>query len=372
MPDSFGEMEIENNMNITDDKDHQILENDMNVENRSTQESINIISKDDISTPEKIKNLLNEIKPEFLRIYAIIKRIGSGSESIVFEAIHLSTKRSLAVKFIIAGKEKKINFDEINISNKFKNQNIISFYGFYEIKKGELYCIIMEYAKFGNIRYFQMNTLKKENLSEQLLCFFASQILNGLKHCLVCKITHFDIKPQNIIIDNYLNLKIIDFSVSMDYSKIKSKKIKVPLRGTNFYIAPEVIKSHEIKIKDLNKIDIYSLGVMLYNLAFGEYPYGLVLEDAENYDKIYDKIKNRNLEFNDEYNSVSPYFIDFLKKILEKDINKRININEALEHYWVRGADILYDEKEKTFNAGSFLINLITNHIMKFDEYMKR
>ena len=61
-----------------------------------------------------------------------------------------------------------------------------------------------------------------------------------------------------------------------------------------------------------------------------------------------------------------------MKKILEKDINKRININEALEHYWIKGADILNDEKEKTFNAGSFLINLITDHIMKFDKYIKK
>ena len=369
--DSIKENELSDNMDITDDKE-EILDRVMNDESQSIQERNNKITKDDILTPERLRKLLNEIKPEFLRIYDIIKVIGSGSESIVYQAIHISSQRIIAIKFIIFGKEKKGNYNEINIFNKFKNQYLISCYGFYEIKKGELNCIIMEYAKFGNIRNFQRNLIKKNYLSEQLLCFFSSQILKGIKYCHLCKITHFDIKPQNIIIDNYLNLKIIDFSVSIDYNKITSKKIKLPLRGTNFYIAPEVIKSQEIETKNLNKIDIYSFGVILYNLAFGVYPYGLVYEDVGNYDKIYDKIKNENLEFNNEYYNFSPYFIDFLKKILEKDINKRININEALGHYWIKGADILNDEKEKTFNAGSFLINLITDHIMKFDEYIKK
>ena len=144
----------------------------------------------------------------------------------------------------------------------------------------------MEYAKFGNLREFKKKVLKREELSEQLLCFLAYQILNGVSHLNKCKTTHFYLKPQNIIIDEYLTVKIIDFSVSIDYSKIKSRKIKLPFRGTNFYIPPEVIKSKTINVNDLNKVDLYSLGVILYNLAFRTYPYNLERDDSDNYDKI--------------------------------------------------------------------------------------
>ena len=57
---------------------------------------------------------------------------------------------------------------------------------------------------------------------------------------------------------------------------------------------------------------------------------------------------------------------------MENDINKRIDINQALNHYWIKGAQILLDEKEKYFNASKFLSYLIADHIQNFDDYIKR
>ena len=228
----------------------------------------------------------------------------------------------------------------------------------------------MEYAKFGNLEDFKQKKLKRQEISEQLLCFLAYQILTGLKYMHKCKIIHFDLKPQNIIFDGYLNAKIIDFSVSLDYSKIQSKKIKLPFRGTNFYIAPEVIKSKTININDLNKVDLYSLGVILYNLAFNIYPYNLERIDDASYDKIYNKIQNNKLEFDKRGNRYSKFFFDFLSQLLEKDINKRININQALNSYWIEGAKILLEEKEKVSDKSKFLLGLLTDHFINFDKYI--
>ena len=127
--------------------------------------------------------------------------------------------------------------------------------------------------------------VKKIIFSESLLCFFAFQILIGI-----------------FIIAKYL-IKIIDFSVSLDYSRIRGK--------IGVYMATEIIKSKVINIRDINKIDLYSLGVILYNLAFGLYPYYSKREDCDNYDKIYEKINNNELQFNKEENFYSKYFIDF-------------------------------------------------------------
>ena len=359
-------MEEEKNDKMEEEKNEMI--EDKNEEVNNFQE--NRITKEDMSTTEKCKNVFKKICPKILEIYEIKEKIGSGSESIVYRIIYKKTNKECAMKLIFIDNDSKRNYNEFNISNRFKNQNIITFYGVYEIKKNEIDCIIMEYAKFGNLKEFKQKILKREELSEQLLCFLAYQILNGVSHLNKCKTTHFDLKPQNIIIDEYLTVKIIDFSVSIDFSKVKSKKIKLPFRGTNFYISPEVIKSKTININDLNKVDLYSLGVILYYLAFGTYPYGLNRNDSDDYDKIYNKIENNKLEFDNEGNCYSKYFIDFLSQLLEKDINKRININQALNNYWIKGAKILLDEKEKTFNASNFLIYLLTDHFINFDLYI--
>ena len=197
--------------------------------------------------------------------------------------------------------------------------------------------------------------------------FFISNI-KWFKILSFYKVAHLDIKPQNIIIDINLNIKLIDFSISLDYSKIEINKINLPLKGTSFYIAPEILSKRCIAIKDLNKVDLYSLGVTLYNLAFGCYPFGLNYHD--NFQKLCEKVFNGNLVINNEDNYFSSYFIDFLEKILEKDITKRININEALNHYWIKGANILLGEKEKLDNNQSFLINLNVDCFKSFNDYL--
>ena len=330
----------------------------------------NRIRKEDMSTTEKCINVFKKRCPKILEMYEIKEKIGNGSESIVYKIIYKKLNKQCAMKLIFIENNSKRNINEYIISNRFKNKNIITFYGVGEIKKNELDCIIMEYAKFGNLKEFKQKFIKREKLPEQLVCFLTFQILNGLNHLHKCKTIHFDLKPQNIIIDEYLNVKIIDFSISIDYSKVKSTQIKLPFRGTNFYIAPEVIKSKTIKINDLNKIDLYSLGVILYNLAFGTYPYNLNREDSNSYDIIYNKIENNELEFDNKYNCYSKYFIDFLYQLLEKDINKRININQALNSHWINGAKVLLEEKEKLCNNSCFLIYLLTDYFINFDKYI--
>ena len=335
-----------------------------------SQETNSRIRKEDMLTTEKCINVFKSTCPEILEIFEIKEIIGIGSESIIYKIIYKKINKHCAMKLIFSENPSKRNYNEINISNRFTNQNIITFYGVYEIKKNELDCIIMDYAKFGSLKDFKNKFLKKEVLSEQLLCFLAYQILNGLNYLHKCKIIHSDLKPQNIIIDAFLNAKIIDFSVAIDYSKIESNKIILPLRGTNFYIAPEVIRAKTINIKDLNKIDLYSLGVILYNLAFGKYPYNLERNDSFSYDIIYNKIENNKVEFYTERNYYSKRFIEFLSQLLEKDINKRININQALNSYWIKGAKILLDEKEKASDNSKFLIYLLTDHFFSFYKYI--
>ena len=307
--------------------------------------------------------------PEVLGNFELLNFITYGCNTYIYTALEKQYKKKVIIKMLPRKRGKNHNINEIIISKKLKNKNIITNYGFCDIKKKEIDCIIMEYAKYGCIIDFQTKCLKKKFLTESTFCYFAFQILKGLKYCHMCKIAHLDIKPKNIVIDDSLTAKIIDFSISLDYHEIKSEEIKLPKRGTNFYMAPEVLSTKTIKVKDLNKIDLFSLGVTFYFLAFGKYPFELSLDDINDDNKIYEKImKGIKIEKTKYY---SKYFIDFLTKLLETDINKRININEALNHYWIKGAEILNNEKEKTYYNGIFLSYLITDHIKSFKAYIE-
>ena len=345
-----------------------ILKKDKRIKEHEESKSIEENTKLYIA---KLNNYFKEKNKKFSETFELQELIGSGSESHVFKAMLKNTKKIVCCKIIKKKNQKKIkNYNEYKISKTLKNKNIIDTYGGTIIKEGETDCLIMEYAKYGNLKDFQ-KVLRKKKLSESFLCFITCQILNGLKYLYINRIAHMDLKPQNIIVDEFLNIKIIDFSVSFDYKKIDLNEIKLPFRGTNFYIAPEVINNEIIKVNDLNKVDLYSLGVILYSLAFCNYPFDLIDEDAKDYGKIYKKIM-KEWKIKEKENNYSSYFIDFLQKLLEKDINKRININEASNHYWVKGGEILIDEKEKLYNSNFFLTKVINNSVKNFNDYLKK
>ena len=316
----------------------------------------------------QVKNILKKIS-FFNENFEINDYIGSGAESKVYSIYNKKNKKQLALKHIINNSKYKKNINESKISSKLKNKNIIDFKGCLNSKEDNSEFIILENAKYGNLRDFQKKILKKECFSESFLCLFSYQILNGLYHCHHNKIAHMDIKPQNIVIDEYLNPKIIDFSVSLDYSNKKpNDKIQLPFRGTNFYMPSEVINSKEIEYKNLNKVDAYALGVLLFKMAYGYYPFNLQYGDENNYKIINQKI---NCEYEIKKNkNLSSYFIDFISKLLNKDINKRMNIYEALRHQWIKGAQILLEEKEKIYNTNLFYIQLITDNIKEFNDYL--
>ena len=328
-----------------------------------------VIPKRDEEKQPDIKNIVKNYYSPIWENFEILNSIGSGSESWVNKIVHKKTKKELALKYI-KNKEEKRNVNELKISFKLKHENIVRFLNYCCSKDDKSEIILMENAKFGNLRNFQYKALKKSVLSESLINFFANEILKGLLFCHRNKVAHMDLKPQNIVIDEYLHAKLIDFSISLNYGdKNMNDKIKLSFKGTKFYMPLEIINSKTIEVKNLNKVDSYALGVILFNLAFGYYPYDIKHED--DYDTIEEKIRNNKLEIKNE-NNLSSHFIDFIEKLLKKDINERMSIYEAMNHYWIKGGEILYDEKEKMYNIYSFTTKLITDNIKEFNDYLAK
>ena len=133
---------------------------------------------------------------------------------------------------------------------------------------------------------------------------------------------------------------------------------------------PRSFRSKKISIDDASKIDIYSLGVLLYYLAFDDYPYELKNVNHKDFKGILNNIKEKELIF-PEKTGHSDLFRNFLKKCLDKDITKRYNINQVMNDPWFKGYQILLDEKEKLYNAGQLVIDLMVDNFIAFNKYIK-
>lgn len=320
--------------------------------------------------------------------FELTECINWGSSGVFYEGRYKKfTTRKVGMKFLLNNKtsqRKKVRnlHEEVSKHNLLKHKNITSILGYYPVKE-DCSCIVMEFAKYGDLSAFK-NKLKRKYFPETFVCYVASEILPAIKYIHSMGICHLDIKKENILIDDNLNIKLTDFSISLKYGRkyylekyydllFPKEQIKLHLAGTNFYMSPEILDEKTIKVKDLNKIDLYSFGVILYNLAFDDFPYYDTKEKKVNQPKNYKELKEimnkaeLNLKNDMEYSKI---FLDFLKKILEKDINKRISIDEAMEHPWIKGGEKIQEEREKVYDINKFLFGLLVDNIKEYNDYV--
>ena len=248
----------------------------------------------------KMKDFIREKYNKFFENFELTNFISAGGTGKVFEGYLKKAKKrqNLAFKFKIS-ENKKIDKDsqEIAILKKLHHKNITEIYAFIKMNDFSNFSVL-ELAKHGDLEHFQKKLLKRKVLSETIICYFTKQILESLQYIHKCKIIHMDIKEGNILVDSNLNTKLTDFSVSCSYLAFHPEDIvKFPYVGTSKYMSPEIIERTHMKIKEGCKIDIYSLGVTLYDLAFGIYPYNLDEVGSKDYENILKKIKEETLEF---------------------------------------------------------------------------
>lgn len=326
----------------------------------------------------KIPSTVSELQ-DYLNIYRIselvpIEKINGGSFGAVFKAKF--RKKIVILKIYIVDRN-TCYIQEHKILSQLKHHNIISLYSYYS----QAGIIMEEYAPYGDLNHFKQKYIQK-GLCQSLLCYFTKDILEGLKFCHQNKIVHMDIKPANILINKNMDATLGDFSISVNYGKLElnqmnynkkeKNKIKLPCSGTIYYMSPEVLNGDEILIEDINKVDVFSLGILLYQQAYKKFPYNLqnlTLKEKFLNMNAYNKIQNEVLSFPEDKHFSYP-FRNFLEGILEKDINKRLSIEEALNHPWVKGAEILFNEKEKIGDITAFTLSIMTDSILNFQKYI--
>ena len=201
--------------------------------------------------------------------YEIVKCLGAGSMGMVYAVKHLELQgRLLAMKVLFSDVAK----DEVQ-SARFRNEIVASYevnhphvvraYDFF--REGEMVAYTMEYIPGGDLA----DKLNDDQLMpiEQIIDIL-EQMASGMEAIHKAGIIHRDIKPENILIADDGSIKITDFGIA--------KNLKGPrltdhggIVGTFAYVAPEYLESGNVDIRS----DIYSIGVLAYEMVTGEPPY---------------------------------------------------------------------------------------------------
>ncbi|KAK3578064.1 hypothetical protein CHS0354_032712 [Potamilus streckersoni] len=187
--------------------------------------------------------------------------LGSGAQGAVFLGkLH---GEEVAVK-----KVRDVKETDIRNLRKLNHPNIISFKGV--CTQAPCYCIIMEYCPYGQLYEILRDG---KNIPPSLTLEWSKQIASGMNYLHNHKIIHRDLKSPNVLIGKNDLVKISDFGNSRTWNE---KSTKMSFAGTVAWMAPEVIKNELCS----EKVDIWSFGVVLWELLTGEVPYNDVDSSA--------------------------------------------------------------------------------------------
>lgn len=221
--------------------------------------------------PTFIAPTAEELAPHFPQL-EILEQIGHGGMGVVYKARQVELDRVVALKIIRPGIGGGANFEErfqreARALATLNHPNIITVFDFG--RKDGLFYFIMEYVDGTNLRHLE----RSGELSPQEALQIVPQICEALQYAHDNGIVHRDIKPENILINAAGDVRIADFGLA----KLAGAKNDAPLTGTwqvmgtPHYMAPE---QFEKPASVDHRADIFSLGVVIYELLTGELPLG--------------------------------------------------------------------------------------------------
>ena len=267
--------------------------------------------------------------------YDMGKDLESGKFGVVKLGVHKKTGEKVAIKVIskkeMDNKDLELVSSELNIMKMARHKNVVRLLDHYE-NSNTIY-IIMELLEGGTLNSFLEN-IEPTLLSEANAAKLIYQICEGILYLHSYGVVHRDLKPENVMLSDKLNdigkapdsiIKIMDFGLS----KILGPNERVADGfGTLSFVAPEVLTRQPYG----KGIDVWSIGVMLYYMVSGLLPFD---DEEDSEEVIAKKIVFQELKFPSKYfKSRSKDLIDLLKKLLTKDQEKRVTIEQVIKHPW--------------------------------------
>ena len=201
--------------------------------------------------------------------YKILEKLGEGGMGVVYKAADTKLDRFVALKFlphhVSVDEEEKIRFvNEAKATSALDHSNICTIYEINETEDGQM---------FIAMGYYEGETLKHKIMDGPLVedeaVDIALQVAKGLARAHEAGVIHRDIKPANIIVTDRGEVKILDFGLA----KLSSQAVRVTRVGTTLgtaaYMSPEQAKGEDVD----HRTDIWSVGVILYEMLTGEPPF---------------------------------------------------------------------------------------------------
>ena len=259
-----------------------------------------------------------------IKDYKIIRILGKGS----YASAYLVTKelsginKSYVIKQIpledLSPSEKEEVKTEAKLLSQIKSDFVVKYYESFE--ENNFLNIVMEYCELGDLEHL----LKQRNnipLNDNFIWKLFIQIVIGLADLHNMKILHRDLKTSNIFLTKNYDVKIGDLGVA---KKLSNNDFTKTVIGTPYYLSPEICKEKPYN----EKSDIWALGCILYELCTFKHPF-----DSTNQAALINKILKENpkqIPYTFDY-----YFNEIIKKLLQKNMNKRPSCKLILKGQYV-------------------------------------
>ena len=268
----------------------------------------------------------NEFTPGtvFANRYTIKKLLGKGGDSTVYHAIDTANGQNVDVALKII----KVKEDAQALSSQFEREtsglkkldhpNIVKLleHGSFE----GVFFLTTEFIKGRSLG----NIIKESALIEESAIDLALEVAEALKYINQFGIVHRDIKPDNILISSEGEVKLVDFGLSREEHQ-QTVSIKGEMSGTPQYLAPEYIDGKKLNIRT----DIYSLGITLFYMVSGVLPFQAGTAMA----LLSKQLNEAPPILTDVTDHVSPEFATLINRMLIKDPDERITLDEMIEGF---------------------------------------
>ncbi|KAI8087009.1 kinase-like domain-containing protein [Gilbertella persicaria] len=301
---------------------------------------------------EEPVDLLSEVE---LSHFILLRSVGKGAFGKVRVVQHKGTKKLYALKYI--NKEKCIDMNAV--ANIISERNLLESIDYslivnlrYAFQDDENLFMVLDLMLGGDLR-FQLDQMG--TLPEKYVQFYAAQLALCLNHLHSQHIIHRDIKPDNILLDERGHAHLTDFNIAVRLTE--KRKFLTSIAGSLAYISPEILKKQGYSYS----VDWWSLGIVIYELLYGERPFR-----AKSNEELQKRIISSPIDFPKEP-KVSPEAINFVQGLLTRDVEKRLGVGDIgfkqlKTHPWLKymcwdilsskaiGAPFVPDGKKSNFD----------------------
>ncbi|KAG7441643.1 Pkinase-domain-containing protein [Guyanagaster necrorhizus] len=287
-------------------------------------------------------------QPSVLTLYKRLETIGRGAYGSVSKGIHIATGNVVALKIIDLDTADDDVGDiqrEVALLSQLRDApNITKYFGCY--MDGPRVWIAMEYADGGSVLSL-MKASRGGCLEEKFMAVIVREVLIGLSYLHKVPVIHRDLKAANVLVSATCKVMICDFGVSALLATTSSKRNT--MTGTLHFMAPEVL--HTNPAYDA-KIDIWSLGIMIYEMAKGSPPHSN-LASAEAIVDTISKMKPPRLQDSEAGKDMR----DFMAMCLRELPSERSSADELYKAKWMKSNakvpnSILQDAVRRLHQAG--------------------